>query len=98
LVKKYDANNDREVTLAEIEKSLGKERKEKGFSDEDLAAARRLLTRHDENRSNFLEKGELFETPGQGQLSANLMGKIDSNDDKKLSLEEIAKHLAKEKK
>jgi hypothetical protein len=42
---------------SEIEKSLGKERKEKGFSDDDL----------------------------------------DSNNDKKLSLDEIAKHLANEK-
>ena len=95
---KYDANQDGEVTLAEVEKSLGDARKAKGYSDENLAEAQRLLTRHDRNRSRFLEDGELFEEAGPGQLSASLMAKIDADSDKKLSLQEIAKFLAGEKK
>ncbi len=91
-----DLNEDGEVTLAEIEKTLGKERKEKGFSDQDLASARRLMTRHDKNRSNFLEDDELLEEAGAGQLSVHLMSKIDANGDDRISLEELAKHLASE--
>jgi Ca2+-binding EF-hand superfamily protein len=90
---KYDGNKDGEVTLAEVENWLAGERKEKGFSDEDLTAARRLLIRHDANRSNFLEQDELAETPGPGQLAAKLMGKIDLNDDEKIGLEEIAERV-----
>lgn len=92
----FDLNKDGAVTLAEVEESLGKQRKEKGYSDHDLSAARRLMTRHDSNRSHYLEADELLEEAGPGQLSVKLMGTIDANQDRKISLEELARHLASE--
>lgn len=94
----YDTNSDGTVTMLEVEKLFAQRRKTKGYSDEDYTNAARLMTRHDRNRSTFVEKNELLDLPRPGQLSTPQMAKIDTNKDEKLSIDEIAKFLATEKK
>ena len=72
-------------------------RKSLGFNDDQLAEARKLLTRHDKNRSTFIEEAELYDSPSSGQLAKAIMKRADTDDDKRISLSELAKHLAQKK-
>ena len=95
-VGQYDADKDGIVTLAEIEQSFAKARKDKGYLDDDLFNARRLMTRHDVNRNMMIDSDELFDRPAKGQLSVDLLNKADADRDASISLDELAKHLARE--
>lgn len=97
-VGQYDTNGDGFVTQAEIDASLAKARKDKGYLDEDLFAARRLMTRHDQNRNMMIDKSELAENPTAGQLSVDDLRIIDQDRDEAISLEELAKQIAKDRK
>ncbi len=93
--KTYDANKDGTVTRAEIETFIASERKRLGYNDSQLAEAKRLLLRHDQNRSNYIESDELSDTQTIGKLSKAVLTQADQDQDDKLSVEELAKHLAK---
>ncbi|WP_372717772.1 hypothetical protein [Novipirellula sp.] len=94
---RFDANSDGTVTLGEVQTYIASERKQLGFSDEHIANARRLLLRHDTDRSTFIEPAELSsDTSGPGKLPASTMKAADENQDGRLSLQELAKHLAKQ--
>jgi Ca2+-binding EF-hand superfamily protein len=97
-LEQYDTNKNGEITLAEVEKVFSDRRKEKGYDATELAAAQRLMTRHDTNRSNMLESDELIESPGPGQLSADRFKSIDANHDDRIDLDELARYVAKEEK
>ena len=84
-----DANGDGFVTLSEIKKLLVKQRNAKGYSDDDLDYAKKILLRYDKNRSNKLEKHELDET---GVLSWPKVKSSDIDKDDSISLEELARH------
>lgn len=92
-----DADEDGSLTRVEVEKFFAKQRDELGFNDDHLAEARKLMTRHDQNRSQFIEPFELPDQPGEGQLGSRLLKTADENQDKKISLDELARHLAKKK-
>ncbi len=90
-----DANRDGDISSIEIEKYLSKMRKQKGYDDSHLAAARRLLARHDRDRNGSISEDELGETAGQGELSKSLLKTIDLNRDSTIDLDELAKHVFK---
>lgn len=90
-----DSNKDLEVTYQEAAAEVAKQRKKLGFTDEEATDARRLLVRHDTNRSNMIELSELFETPVSGQLAVSTMKQADTDKDQKITLQELARHLAK---
>ncbi|NND97301.1 MAG: hypothetical protein HKN47_08240 [Pirellulaceae bacterium] len=92
--EQYDADSDGFVTLAEIQSTIASEREQKGFDDTDLAEAKRLMVRFDRDRSTFMEPHEYPD--GSGQLSKRKLATADLNNDVRLSVEELAKHLAKE--
>ncbi|GAA4454002.1 hypothetical protein [Novipirellula rosea] len=94
---RFDANSDGTVTLGEVQTYIASERKQLGFSDEHIANARRLLLRHDTDRSTFIEPAELSSGASvPGKLPASTMKAADENKDGRLSLQELAKHLAKQ--
>ncbi|EMI22083.1 hypothetical protein RMSM_00982 [Rhodopirellula maiorica SM1] len=94
---RFDANSDGTVTLGEVQTYIARERKRLGFNDTHLANARRLLLRHDTDRSTFIESAELSSAEtGPGKLSSSTLEAADENKDGRLSLEELAKHLAKQ--
>ncbi|MDV6032753.1 MAG: hypothetical protein F9B45_22235 [Phycisphaera sp. RhM] len=93
----FDLNGDRVVTEFEVEKKFGMKRKEKGYDDDAASEARRLLIRHDSNRSNSIELDELSDVPALGKLAKNNLKQIDADRDGKLSFFEIAKHLSRAK-
>ena len=97
-VGQYDSNRDGFVTQSEIEANFSAARKDKGYLDEDLFAARRLMTRHDLNRNMMIDKDELAEKPSPGQRSLDELRTIDTDRDEAISLDELAKQLAKERK
>ncbi|WP_442510020.1 hypothetical protein SH528x_001624 [Novipirellula sp. SH528] len=93
----FDADSDGTVTLGEVQTYIASERKKLGFSDEHVADARRLLLRHDTDRSTFIELSELSsDESGPGKLPPSTLKAADENKDGRLSLEELAKHLAKQ--
>ena len=74
-------------------------KKEKGFSDEDLAGAYKLVLRHDQNRNGQIDKGELDQESERrpGRLTSDVLAKADENNDDQISREELAKYLAKQR-
>ena len=92
---KFDANSDGTVTLGEIEVFIASERKDKGYHDSDLADAKRFLLRYDKNRSTFLESDEFPDNPTSERMKKSSLSSADENEDKRISLEELARHLAK---
>lgn len=90
---KFDANSDGTVTLGEIQTYIADERKRKGFDDDDLAEAKRLLLRYDQNRSTFLESDEFPDNPTSQRMKKDSLEKADKDGDQRISLEELAKHL-----
>ena len=94
----YDANKDGNITLAEVENVLARQRKEKGYNATHFSEAQKILLRLDRNRSNYLESDELADEPGPGELPANQFKVIDLDDDQRLDIDELARHLAKEEK
>ncbi|PAY20471.1 hypothetical protein CKO51_05290 [Rhodopirellula sp. SM50] len=97
-LKELDKNGDGELTQMEVQQVITQSRKTLGFDDQHLAEARKLLTRHDKNRSTFIDESELFESPVSGQLAKSILKQADQDDDKRVSLIELAKYLAKETK
>ncbi|MDV6034208.1 MAG: hypothetical protein F9B45_29765 [Phycisphaera sp. RhM] len=97
-LSELDKNGDGELTQMEVQQVITQTRKSLGFDDEHLAEARKLLTRHDKNRSTFIDESELFESPVSGQLAKSILKHADQDDDKRVSLIELAKYLAKQTK
>lgn len=92
----FDADSDGTVTLGEIQQAIAAERKKLGYSDSHVSNARRLLLRHDADRSTFIEAAELAQRAGPGKLTQDTLNSADQNQDGRLSLEELAKHLAEQ--
>ncbi|QDV83656.1 EF-hand domain-containing protein [Stieleria magnilauensis] len=97
-LSELDKNGDGELTQMEVQQVITQTRKTLGFDDGHLAEARKLLTRHDKNRSTFIDESELFETPVSGQLAKTILKQADQDDDKRVSLIELATYLAKQTK
>ncbi len=94
--KKYDKNADGTITLAEIQVFIAADRKRTGYDDAHLAEAKRLMLRHDRNRTNSIEAAEYPVKASIGMLKKEALEKADLDKDGKVSLEELAKHLANE--
>lgn len=96
-VKQFDSDKNDEISLLEIETVLSERRDELGYSDRDAAAAKLMITRHDENRDLRISKHELKDETSSGYLGKNEMPQIDRNTDGYIDQDELAKHLAREK-
>ncbi|QDV45236.1 EF hand [Stieleria neptunia] len=96
-LNELDKNKDGQLTQMEVQQVITQTRKSLGFNDDHLAEARKLLTRHDKDRSTYIEEAEFFESPVSGQLAKTTLKQADEDDDKRVSLIELAKHLAKQK-
>ena len=94
----WDKNQDGKVELNEIEMLLASKRSKLGYSGTHMQQATRLLTRHDTNRTKYVEEHETFENPTKGQLDRSLFSEIDLNKDSRIGLDELARHLAAEEK
>ncbi|MCO8121532.1 hypothetical protein NHH03_07280 [Stieleria sp. TO1_6] len=90
----YDADKDGTVTRSEVEKVFAEQRRIKGYDEQDYSKASKMMLRHDTNRSNTLEIGELFLSPETGQLPQTVMGRADLNQDRQISMDELAKYYA----
>ncbi|MCA9135436.1 MAG: hypothetical protein KDB00_01720 [Planctomycetales bacterium] len=95
-LQSLDKNNDGRLTQSEVQQTMIENRKSLGFNDDELTEARKLLTRHDKDRSNFIDETELYETPTSGQLAKSILKSADEDKDKRISLTELARHLAKQ--
>ena len=84
------------VTIKEVESVVAAVRKERGYTEKEFTLAKRMLTRHDLNRSKFIEPSELFETASTGKLPKSLIEKADRDKDGRVNLDELARHFAKE--
>ena len=96
-LSELDKNGDGELTQMEVQQIIAAQRKSLGFDDNHLAEARKLLTRHDKDRSTFIEEAEFYESPVSGQLATSVLKQADGDGDKRVSLIELAKHLANQK-
>ncbi|QEF98479.1 EF hand [Stieleria maiorica] len=96
-LNEFDENKDGQLTQAEVQQTIARTRKSLGFNDDDLAEARKLLTRHDKDRSTFIEEAEFYESPVSGQLANSVLKQADGDDDKRVSLIELAKYIANQK-
>ena len=93
--RKADKNGDGNVTERELQAHFASGRKEKGYSQSHLVAARRVMLRYDADKNGTLSEAE-YSDRSEGAASARTeFAKIDGNSDKQLTLEELAKHLAK---
>ena len=96
-LKELDENKDGDITLLEIEKLLSKRRDELGYTDQDAAAAKRLIQRHDKNLDRRIQKDELKESGGGGYLGREALPQIDRDDDGSINQDELARYLARER-
>ena len=96
-LKVLDKNEDGRLTFSEVQQEVIDQRKTLGFNDDHLAEAKKLMTRHDKNRSTFIEDAELHQKPISGQLAKSILRQADEDDDKRISLPELARHLAKQR-
>ena len=94
----YDANQDGIVTIKEVEKVVAEARKERGYAEEEFQEAKKLIARHDKNRSKHIEEIELFDNPESGFLPKSMFETADLNNDGKVGLDELSRYLAKKKK
>lgn len=92
----YDGNQDGTITIKEMEEVVAGVRKERGYTEKGFTLAKAMMTRHDRNRSKFIEESELHDTAGPGQLPKSTLQRADLDGDKKIDFEELAKHLEKE--
>ena len=93
----YDSNKDGTVTIAEVEKVVASIRKERGYAEEEFQEAKKMIARHDRNKSKHIEASELFEKPAPGFLPKSMFGSADLNKDGKVGLDELARYFAKQK-
>ena len=93
--QEYDKDGDGTITLAEIQVFIAADRKRMGYDDAHLAEAKRLMLRHDQNRTNYIEAYEFPDNALVGKLNKEALEKADLDKDDRISLEELAKHLAK---
>ena len=93
--KQYDKDVDGTITLAEIQVFIAADRKRMGYDDTHLAEAKRLMLRHDQNRTNYIEAYEFPDNALVGKLKKEALEQADLDKDDRISLEELAKHLAK---
>jgi Ca2+-binding EF-hand superfamily protein len=93
-LSELDQNQDGQLTQLEVQQTMAQSRKSLGFNDDHLAEARKLMTRHDKNRSTFIEEAELYDEPGTGQLQKLVLRRADQDGDQRVSLLELAKYLA----
>ena len=89
-----DKNSDGRLTMNEVQQIMIDNRKTLGFNDDQLAEAKKLMTRHDKDRNGFIEQSELYETPVSGQLSEAILRRADQDDDQRISQLELARYLA----
>ncbi len=92
----FDTNKDGMLTQPELAKAMSSNRKKLGFNDSQLAEARRLLVRHDQNRDTFLDESELYDNPASGQLPKSLLKQSDQDKDQRISIVELAKYVAQQ--
>ncbi|MGB7345116.1 MAG: hypothetical protein WBD20_12955 [Pirellulaceae bacterium] len=93
----FDADGDGKITEIEMERHMGKRRKELGYDDDHAKRAGILIQRNDSDRSRTLSKSELTASGSDrnSPLSPDKMLAIDADKDGQLSLEELARYLAK---
>lgn len=94
----YDRNDDGVITIAEVEEVVAAARKEKGYIEEDFQKAVLMMRRHDDNRTKHIDEFELFEQPKKGQLAKSILRTADLNQDRRISLDELSRHFAGERK
>ena len=95
-ILKYDTDGNGTVTIGEVEKQFAKVRRERGYTEREFDMARKMITRHDGNRSKHIELSELFDTASPGKLPKSLMSEADRNGDGKLGLDELSRYFAKQ--
>ncbi|TWU07505.1 hypothetical protein [Stieleria varia] len=93
-LKEFDENKNGEVTRDEVQNLLIRQRKEKGYNDDQYAEAKRLMLRHDQNQNTWIDASELFAKPSEGQLAAETMRVADTDGDNRITLDELARYLA----
>ncbi len=96
-LRELDEDKDGNITLLEIERQLSKRRDEMGYTDQDAAAAKRLIQRHDKNLDQRIQKDELKESSGGGYLGREAMPQVDRNEDGSINQDELARYLARER-
>ncbi len=94
----YDKNKDGTVTLYEIEKIMGEARDKMGYTAKDAAAARTLIARHDRNANSMIEMSELNKQAENGYLTTVDLPQIDRDGNTQITLDELARHLARQEK
>ncbi len=92
-VRPYDTNKDGKVTMKEVEKIVAEIRKERGYTEVEFDRAKRMLARHDLNRSKYIEPSELFETETTGRLPKSMIADADRDADGRVSLDELARYF-----
>ena len=95
-ILKYDTDGDGTVTIGEVEKQFAEVRKERGYTEREFDMAKKMITRHDVNRSKHIELSELFETGSPGKLPKSLMTEADRNGDGRVGLDELSRYFAKQ--
>ncbi|MCD0462061.1 hypothetical protein [Roseiconus lacunae] len=93
-----DKNGDGTVSTAEVENHYSELRKQKGFVEEDFQRAQRSVTRYDKNRSKHIEVIELDSADSSGDLTPAMLERADLDKDGRLSVIEIAKYFAAQRK
>ncbi len=97
LLPKCDDNHDGKVTEFELERFFGNRRRELGFDDEDAKRATILVQRNDIDGSRTLDRSELVASGSDpsSPLSPDKLPLIDTDQDGKLSVDELARYLKK---
>ena len=89
-----DSNRDGKITGQELQSYYAAGSKDRGYADSHLAAARRTILRYDADGDGLLTESEYTDrTEGVDAAKADFPN-IDGNADKRLTPEELAKHLA----
>lgn len=92
-----DVNGDGESSELEIEKAFGKRRRELAYDDQDFERASKLVKRNDSDGSRSLSRSELVASGADrsSSLSPEKLPAIDTDNDGKIGVEELARFLKK---
>ncbi len=91
----FDTDKNGKITVKEIESRLAAIRKGRGFGPAQFQLAKRLITRHDTNRSKHIEASELHDKAAKGKLSKDVLPIADLNKDGRIGIDELSRYLLK---
>jgi hypothetical protein len=97
--ERYDLDKNERLSRFELEAAVARQRKERGVSADDIAAASRLIGRYDTNRNGQIDEDEVEGDPPAGVTGASRVTRdtiidFDANFDLRLSRDETAAFIA----